>query len=559
MAKSDWEHVLRSRGSVQETSPSSGRSTPSATPASRPGEIVVKVASHIKTVRGTRNVADYIARHGGRTDREAFDECGARLRDEAIHRYIEDDFGLKPDRENLSPAGRAAKGTSDFKEMPDREKYNHRQSTHLILSLPAQHQDVSDQQLHQVAQDFLEPFKEADHKALYAIHRHQANPHIHFVISFRDAYRVKGSTLNMTTRRLDALREHGARVAKDNGIEAQATRRESRENLVEKMMKGIEPLRTPKHKWKYENRKIDERTNSSLLERQAPNWYERWGTEFEHRRTGSLIPGVPVHKAELPPLEREVDEAVKAWAEQFKAPDQARQSFLEMAAENERLAFWNASNRPQVFGHIPELDRVRPIKGEGYEAITMHQVKLDETWKRHSRGEVEKARLATSEHVQTANRQLREINKKLQAPGQAVKEQLIENFVLTKMAQRVGIDVDRITFEKIQRGVGKYPVLKKDAEIEKPDRPRISLSEIGDTLKGLLRRPDKQKVAKPHDHAKQPEQQENVDLFALKYMGHTADERAKAIYETMDHGRGERDQTEFTSSVRERTTKQSID
>lgn len=550
MARSDWEYIMRSRGGVQAAV--SVGPAPSGASTSKPGEIVVKVASHIKTVRGTKNVANYIARHGGRADREAFDECGARLSNAEIERYIENDFGLKADRDNLSPAGRTASGTPAFKTMTDREKYNHRQSTHLILSLPAEHQDVSDEQLHQIARDFLEPFREADHKALYAIHRHQQNPHIHFVISFRDAYRVKGSTLNMTERRLDAMREHGAEVARENGIAAQATRRESREDLVHRMMKGVEPLRTPKSKWGHENRMRDEHTNSSLLERQAPNWYERWGTEFEHRRTGALIPGMAVRKAELPPLEPKVDEAVKAWADQFKTPDQARQSFLEMAAENERLAFWYAVNRPQVFGHLPELDRIRPVKGEGYEAITMHQAKLDETWKRHGRAEIEKARLATPEHVQTANRQLREINKKLQAPGQAVKAQLIENFVLTKMAQRVGIDVDRITFEKIQRGVGKYPVIKKDDKIAKPDRPRMSLSEIGDTLKGQLRRPDKQKAPKAPDAAKQLEQQENADLFALKNLGHTADERAKAIYESMDHGRGDRDQSADTSVVRER-------
>lgn len=546
MAKSDWEHALRSRGSIN-TAPSSAPGS-RASGGYQAGEIVFKAASHIKTVRGTKVVADYIASHGGNDEREAFDETGHRLTDEEIHRYIDEEFALKADCENLSPAARAAKGTPAFKEMTDREKYNQRQSSHFILSLPVSHKDVNKDQLHQIAQDFLGPFRESDHKALYAIHSHQTNPHIHFVISFRDAYRTKGSTLNMTTPRLDAMREHGAKVARANGVEAQATRRESRVETVEKVLRGDESMRTPqKRKWQFENEKISRHSNSSLLERQAPQWYGRHGTEFEARRVGALMKGFGVHKAELPELKQEQQQAMSTWAQAYEDPERAKVSFLEMAAENERLAFWNSHNRPQVFGQPKDLDRVNPKHGEGYEALTMRQLKLSENWKREARAEIDCADRQMDESKRAANFIYTRSQKAMQAPGQAVKEALIEKYVVTSMAKRVGIDVDRLTFEHVQRGLGKYPILKEPEQETK----RLTLSGLAENVRQLwsklkpptpeLRHKDDKTL--PHNDESMP--------FASK-PGYDSAQRTQEIYKSIEKASEQREHGNSKDLVRER-------
>lgn len=109
----------------------------------------------------------------------------------------------------------------------------------------------------------------------------------------------------------------------------------------------------------------------TLLERQAPIWYDRNGAELEIQRAG-VIPRVPptaAPKVDLPPIPSKTAEALKAHFAHYENPEKAERSFLEMAAEDRKLAFWYANKRPEVFGPQkdpqtqppPLRDRLAPI------------------------------------------------------------------------------------------------------------------------------------------------------------------------------------------------------
>ena len=175
--RSPWDDPLRSR-SVQESRGGVGSNPPHPKPAS--DQVVLKVVSHQKTGRGAGNTVRYMGEHGGKEDGHLYDQNGQELTpDEAQDRLKE--WDLSKDNENLSPKARKA-SLDELKEMKDAEKYQARQTSHLIISLPQKHKDVTDEQFREFAIDFLQPFKYHGHEAIFAIHRHQSKPHIHLAV-----------------------------------------------------------------------------------------------------------------------------------------------------------------------------------------------------------------------------------------------------------------------------------------------------------------------------------------------------------------------------------------
>lgn len=72
-----------------------------------------------------------------------------------------------------------------------------------------------------------------------------------------------------------------------------------------------------------------------------------------------------------PKLPARSEAAVTKWAGQFDKPEEARRSFLYMAAENTKTAFWYANNRPEVFGQVKA--------GSAAEKISQRQVTFGPT------------------------------------------------------------------------------------------------------------------------------------------------------------------------------------
>lgn len=313
----------------------------------RSKQIVVKVATYQKIARGTKNTVRYIGEHGGEKDGILYDEQGSELTPDDAQERV-DDWGLKKPEDNLSPAGRAADGQA-FLELPDNEKYYTRQTLHKIISLPLRHDEISDETLKEYVTDYLKPFRETGHRAVFAIHRHQANPHVHIVMT------TQGDDGRIRTNRtiLNEWRENAVAVALSKGIDVENVRRIDREAVQRDVLKGRDQLQSG-------------RKPSTPIKQTAPVWYSRWGHTFETTRAGEPE-GTAIRPAavEMPRMHPASHRVVENWATtQFADAAQARQSFLEMAAENNRTALWYARNQPRAFGPLNPNAQDKPKLGK---------------------------------------------------------------------------------------------------------------------------------------------------------------------------------------------------
>ena len=361
----------------------------------RPGrEIVVRLVSSQKTQRGVRAVVSYIGNHGGKDDPGLFSHDGSEVKPEEIEQLMED-WNLSPDKDNYSKKYRDA-SDKDRARLSDDEKYYHRQSSHFIVSIPEPHKRISDEQLHGIAKGFMEPFVQEGHQCVYAIHRHQKMPHIHFVMASEGL----DTRLRIEKGHIQKLREHTKEVAGKQGIDVEATRRIDRKTLRQRIdvhdkhreqLERLAYLRSLEDTFKKERdhrsripvsnaitrlevemgREIKEeplrpkndyftakvRDNSvPLMKRQVPVWYERHGvtaqTALLDRSAEELgFRETPSKPVKFPALGQKTNTALQGFLKKrFEEPDTARGSFLEMAAENTKTAFWYANNRPEVFG-----------------------------------------------------------------------------------------------------------------------------------------------------------------------------------------------------------------
>ena len=378
-------------------------------------EIVVRMVSSQKTQRGVRSVVSYIGQHGGEKDQGLFRHDGTEIKPGEIEKLI-DDWDLTPDKDNYSKAYREA-SDEDRAKLSDNERYYSRQSSHFIVSIPERHARISDDQMHGIAQGFMEPFVQEGHQCVYAIHRHQKMPHIHIVMTSEGL----DTRLQLKQGHIQKLREHTKAVAGKHGIEVEATRRINRKSLRERMeahekhreqLERLAYLRSLEDTLKKERehesripvsnaitrleremgREIKEeplrpkndyftakvRDHSvPLLKRQAPVWYERHGTRAQAALLGRPLEELGLdtgesQEVELPALGQKTNTALQGFLEKrFEEPDTVRGVFLEMAAENTRTAFWYANNRPEVFGKTTDDDTAR---------LSQRDVRLSKDW-----------------------------------------------------------------------------------------------------------------------------------------------------------------------------------
>lgn len=368
MARSAWEERLKGMKPTPEPKPQSGDGK---------RQVVFKVTSHIKTKAGVGAAADYIASNGGEAKKVAFDQDGRVLKDHEIHEYL-DEWDLLSNTENLSAKAKAA-SAAERAAMNYKERFRNVQATSMMLSFPVTHDQVSNETLHKIAQEYLEPLALEGHRAIYAIHRHQGHPHIHFIV---ESMGDKGR-LRLTKTQLKSMREWGAEISRRHNIKAYAHSRESRENVVERIQQGKEDLRQQKTIWQKEQGEKTKQTGRPLLERQVPSWYERHGVEYEARRArvepdGAILPK-PV---KLPSLSANANKEInERFSKVFEEPGKARNAFLEMVAENKKTAFWYVNNRPEVFGHV---------KGEELRAwLSDRHTKISEQWRAEARKRIQ--------------------------------------------------------------------------------------------------------------------------------------------------------------------------
>ena len=386
-ARSPWEERLRGlRGSGPE---------PSFKEHHARKQIVFKVTSHIKTKSGVKTIADYISSNGGSSKNIAFDENGITLDGDEIAREIED-WNLIANVENLSKKARDLPA-SQRHELSTKERYHHVQANHMILSFPVRHDEVADRQLHNIAQEFLRPLAEQGHRAIYAIHRHQNNPHIHILARSQGNH----GRLRLAKSQLKTLRKWGASVSRANGLDVYAHKRESRYDVVQAIEAGRAPLRNRGKKWRQDQKQKTKQTGRSLLERQVPTWYARNGLDYEARRSGSAPQKVKSQSVVLPSLPDRTSHAIdQRFTHAFKEAPAARQAFLEMLAENHKTALWYINHQPHVFGQTTQE--------KAKVSLTDRHLKIPEQWRIDTQ-----RRIAEAQHTIAPN----ELNKVLAFAG----------------------------------------------------------------------------------------------------------------------------------------------
>jgi hypothetical protein len=373
-------------------------------------EIVVKVISWAKTSKGAGNVIAYIAEHGGKDDRGIFHGDGIELRPEDTKELLSN-WDLKPDTENYSKQYREAT-PEERRAMPDEQKYYRRQTLHKVVSFPLEHKQVTDEQLHQFARMYIDPFTQEGHHAIYAIHRHQARPHIHIIMT---SYGFEKNPMRLDQSVLHRQRLHAQSIAIELGLQVEATRRRDRKSLTDRFssdkerqekVRQLKALQVQRELVKGSNSGLDTRIShlesliardevpsltqkhdyysaalkppGSLIERQTPVWYQRHGVTAQAALLGRDLAEMKMRAAppkpiDFPALGQKTNIALNQFTQaRFEQPKQARASFLEMAAENPRTAFWYANHRPEVFGRKKDGPEIK---------ISQQDVRISKKWR----------------------------------------------------------------------------------------------------------------------------------------------------------------------------------
>ncbi|MBP3402332.1 MAG: relaxase/mobilization nuclease domain-containing protein [Alphaproteobacteria bacterium] len=269
----------------------------------RPFEAVVKIVSHIKAGRGPLRAMTYLAeKSAGLEDvRPLYDEEGTLIRPKDFERKLS--------------------------EMPKPDRKDGRQMAHIVVSFPKAAR-MTAEKTERFMEKYLEPFAEGGFKYVYCSHVHQSAVHGHVLLCETNGR----EHLRFGKKELMLLRQHQAEIAKEFGLNMQASYCNKREIDI--------TGRTAKPKRK------------TLLERQVPEWAKRRKAEAERELPFGITP-VPKRYAINETSEHALDE----WAKHFEEPKRAKQLFIEMYAENKRTAFWYAKNNAKVFG---ETETPRP-------------------------------------------------------------------------------------------------------------------------------------------------------------------------------------------------------
>jgi len=470
--------------------------------------MIFKVTSHIKTKAGVKTVADYISSNGGSSERKAFDENGLELTGDDIAKEIED-WNLVTNSDNLSKKAREL-SVKAHQNLSTKERFRHVQANHMILSFPFGHHDVSDRQLHAITQEFLQPLAEEGHRAIYAIHHHQNNPHVHILV------RSQGTRgrLRLAKAQLRTLRSWGASVARDNGLDVYAHARENRRDVVKAIEEGKAPLRNTDSSWRQDQKRKSKQTGRTLLQRQVPTWYERHGLELEARRSSTAKQiDVRPPKIDLPSMP---EQASKVIDEQFKAafekPDTARQRFLEMLAENRKTAMWYVNHRPNAFGKV--TDETAKIK------LTDRRLRISDRWRTDALRRIDQAQ----QSVQPAER-----NKIL------VFADMFCNQANVNQAERRR-DYERMRLERALEAQGlrtRLPEIKDPVKV--PKKLRRGLKQAVKDVLGRLSAP---KPKMPTEPQKTPVPESKREPIRNKPNDAEIRKRAERLYQDIRHTRG---------------------
>jgi len=133
---------------------------------------------------------------------------------------------------------------------------------------------------------------------------------------------------------------------------------------------------------------------SSLLERQVPTWYSRHGVNFEQTRTNIIAETNPPkpNVVTLPKLPKNIDNHITQFFERkFVNSDEAKQHFLEMAAEAKKTAYWYVNNRPETFGRTTPNTDIKLYERRGQKSFH-----LSKDWQKQASTKISEVEAQTS-------------------------------------------------------------------------------------------------------------------------------------------------------------------
>ena len=353
--------------------------------ARRAPEAVVKVVSYGKAARSAQRLAAYITRTDQPAEPEgpqlaAEDEMGAVIPPAQIAAHMAT-WPMIADRDNLSRRAQAAR--PDVRRgMAEKDRLHHRQVCHMVLSCPPQSGATRETVETATRETLKQAFRPGDNdrRYLFAVHTdHSSRPHAHVVFRTRD---VHGAQLQLQPEDLQIIRGIFAAECTRLGVPLRATAREDRAAIVERMRQGEAPAR-PAHGYGASSRRrggraedAAKREGRSQLARTAPAWYARHGAAYEAERGGSTAAAwraPPPPAVTLPALPARSNKVLEEHFRGYGDPAGARMRFLELAAVNQRAAYWASAQRPELFGPLAE-PQARPA------ALTQGIVRLPGAW-----------------------------------------------------------------------------------------------------------------------------------------------------------------------------------
>ncbi len=204
-----------------------------------------------------------------------FDANGNKIdRDEML--ALLEDWGLFADREHLTPKGRRVLtngGDGALRNLTEAEAFSAVQGRHIVISFP-KNDRLYNSKLEEIARQFLkETFGAWGYPAIAAVHaEHGRFRHLHILVG-----NVKTCSLaieNVDRRRLrdknierfffdldgfmaDGLRLAAVQVAEKFGFHLDASRREDRRDVVDRILAGTERLRPRPINEKWDDRSLE--------------------------------------------------------------------------------------------------------------------------------------------------------------------------------------------------------------------------------------------------------------------------------------------------------------
>ncbi len=393
-------------------------------------EVVFKVIHNVKSETGVRNVVDYISKDRDVEDTRANEEVlekdlpsdgkdiplwnqdGERLTRQQAQGEL-GTWDMKSNAENLSKKAQAA-GPDARAAMALKERYRHRQGTHMLFSLPPRTKGGTDPQtlLRVTAATLDETFGRRGHRYIYAIHSENDRPHVHVVVNNladRDPDRSRAGRLHLNRGDLDTIRHCFAENCRAAGLDVVATRRPDRPELRQKILNGEERARS-KAKYIEAARKGDFLQD---IKTRAPEWYEAHATNYLQglERSYQEKSYQPARAGQGRGAEGRNggDPLSRVFNEGYSDPKRARQSFTDLYKADKRLAVWAIEKRPELFGHMPQNGQ-KPNMSRVEIHGAMKGVPERKTAARDPR-----RRAAANEAVKTAQGRIKESQAKIQA------------------------------------------------------------------------------------------------------------------------------------------------